>query len=510
MLHVESVVAAALRVRGMDVRAVICDGALRGCVKREVTDGIPIRDWPKACADCHAATKAVVDEMGIPSTGIGELVDLASRDELWEQTADASWDNLGQLHHGGVEVGNNARSAIFRYLQGSQLSGREEIVREYAYSALVSAAAADAAITRFGPTRLFTSHGIYVDWGPALHVAFDRDVPVTAWMASYLQDHFYFRHVEDTLRIDFHNMTAAAWMNRLAVELTEDEELALTTYLDERYQFDRSSFDMKRFVGFSGQTRSLREKYSPAPEKPLWGVMAHINWDCVSDYAPMLHESFDEWIVDTVRQISADPDVTWLIKVHPAEAWENQESGVQRLIEREFPSLPPHVRVIPATEPISPLDFQQMIDGAVTVYGTAGLESALQGKPVILAGEAHYGGKGFTYDPSDRAAYADILRTAGSIGPLDEEQVRLAKKYAYCYFIQRQVPLPLVKTTDGVWWQFRHDEKHLMLPGQDPFVDFLCERIVDDRDFIMNPELVGLAKAALSKAANQDLLSQVS
>jgi hypothetical protein len=50
--------------------------------------------------------------------------------------------------------------------------------------------------------------------------------------------------------------------------------------------------------------------------------------------------------------------------------------------------------MIPAEEEISPLEFFQLLDGGVSVYGTAGLELALQGKPVVLSGEGTLRWKG--------------------------------------------------------------------------------------------------------------------
>jgi len=155
---------------------------------------------------------------------------------------------------------------------------------------------------------------------------------------------------------------------------------------------------MRNLQRYTGDIQRFRAKYRLEEGKPVWGVMAHINWDSVSDYSPMAYGSFDEWMMDTVDQVSRIPDVQWLIKVHPAEVDYDPRNGVQRFVEERFPSLAPNIRIIPAGEEISPLEFFDVVDGGVTVYGTSGLELALAGKPVILAGEAHYGGRGFTED----------------------------------------------------------------------------------------------------------------
>jgi hypothetical protein len=492
LLHVEGVIAAALRLRGYNVHAIICDAPYKACVSREITDQIPIEKWAEKCAGCIAATRGVLDILGIPYSSIGDYVSPEKREALRARAATVDRTNVASLTHDGLLVGQNVLSTITRYLQGERLGEGEDIVREYAYTALVTAEAARAAFDRFNPTRVFMSHGTYVDWGPALHLALERGIPVTGWKASYLTSRFFFRHVEEGSRIDFHKLSDRAWGSRKSAGLSAQEEESLRRFLDRRYHH-RVSFDMKRLHEYTGEEEAFRQKYNLDPSKPVWGIMAHINWDSVSDYSPMSYPSFDEWMVDTVKQVSELPEVQWLIKIHPIEAYDNPAAGVQRLIETNFPNLPPHVRMIPAEEEISPLEFFHLLDGGVTVYGTSGLELALQGKPVILAGEAHYGMKGFTYDGLNIESYRSLLRRAHELPPLTEDQTRLARAYAYSYFVQRQIPLPIVRDPQSIWWNLQHQRRDLLMPGADPFLDFICEHIIAGEDFVMPRELVAIA-----------------
>ncbi|HWG33422.1 MAG TPA: hypothetical protein VN650_04580 [Gemmatimonadaceae bacterium] len=500
MLHLEGAIAAGLRLRGVSVVAVLCDGPFRACVRRELGDGTQVAGWPVLCGGCFAATGRVLHDMDVPYIGMSELVSEELREQLWETTESVTWESIDTVEYDGVSLGKNIRSAITRYLQGHDISGHEEIVREYAYSALVSAAAASEAINRIKPSRIFMSHGTYVDWGPALHVALARATPVAAWMASYLPWRFYFRHVEDGIHIDFHNLTAAAWHERASTPLNESEQNRLDAFLSSRYH-KHVSFDMRQFKHFTGDTDELRKRLGLVTDKPVWGIMTHINWDCVSDYSPMTYESFDEWVVATIMEIIDIPDVQWLVKIHPAEAWDNPDSGVQRLIQKEFPMLPSHIRVVTAEDEVSPLDFFNLIDGAVTVYGTSGLEVALQGKPVILAGEAHYGMKGFTHDALTARDYLALLRQASSLEPLTEQQHNLARQYAYCYFVQRQVPVAAVRDPKSTWWSFQYDKRDSLIPGNDAHMDFICDRMLDGEDFVMDDELVALAERVPSTLA---------
>ena len=495
LLHVEASIAAALKLRGYDVHAVICNSPYRACAIRTVQEGIPIDRWRDVCTTCIAKTTAVLETMGIPYSYNGDFLTPEDRESLWARTADVTWENLDELCFETVNVGRNVRSSITRYLQGAALTGHEAIVREYAYSGLVSACAASRALDRFAPFRVLMSHGTYIDWGPALHTAFDRGVPVTGWKASYLSWHFYFRHVEDPRRIDFKRLSARTWQEVESADLTPPQNARLDKFFDDRYQ-KQISFDMKKPKTYTHDVSALRAKYAP-DAKPVWAILAHINWDSVSDYAPMAYPSFDEWMLDTIAQIIEVPEAQWLIKIHPVEAWDNPASGVQRLIERNFPSLPDHVRVIPAEEDISPTNLFELIDGGVTVYGTGGLELALMGKPVILAGEAHYGGLGFTHEGQTPEAYRELLRRAPRLKPIGERERSAVRKYAYSHFVQRQVPLEIVHDPRSEWWALQHDKCNLLAAGNDPFIEFICDRLIDGRDFNMDESLVAQSGRAV-------------
>jgi hypothetical protein len=492
LLHVEGAIAAALRLRGFNAHAVICDAPYRACVTREITTGIPLERWADSCANCMSRTRGVLDLLGIPYSSIGDFVPAEKRDELRRKADAVTAENVSELRHNGVLVGHNVISTITRFLQGTPLEGGDELIREYAYSALVNAEAASVAMDRFNPMRVFMSHGVYVVWVPALQTALDRGIPVTGWKASYLTARFFFRHVDDPKRIDFHKLSAHAWEERKRRPFTAQEDASLQDFLDRRYH-QRVSFDMKQLREYTGEIGRLRTRYNLDPDKPVWGVMAHINWDSVSDYSPMAYASFDEWMIDTISRISEITDVQWLVKIHPVEAYDSPAIGVQHLIQTHFPNLPSHIRIIPAEEGVSPLEFFQLVDGGVTVYGTSGLELVLQGKPVILAGEAHYGGKGFTCDGLDIESYRSLLSRAPSLGRLTAEQTRLARMYAYSYFIQRQIPLPPVRDPGSIWWNLQHDRREELLPGADPFVDFICDRLISGQDFVMDRDLVTLA-----------------
>ncbi|HMA19524.1 MAG TPA: hypothetical protein VKO87_01910, partial [Gemmatimonadaceae bacterium] len=114
--------------------------------------------------------------------------------------------------------------------------------------------------------------------------------------------------------------------------------------------------------------------------------------------------------------------------------------------------------------------------------------------------EAHYGGLGFTHEGLTPITYREFLRKAARLGPLTEEQRQDVRKYAYSHFVQRQIPLEIVHDPRTQWWGLQHDKRGLLLPGNDPFVEFICDRLVDGRDFNMPEELVMLSEREVGAA----------
>jgi len=509
MLDFEGAVVNALRNRGAEAHAVICDGVFRACIKREVQQNVPIGAWSEVCGSCKAKTSATLDRIGIPYSYIGNYISQSIRDLLWIQAQNVTWENLENLNYDSINVGKNAKSSIIRFLQGEAFDGDKKIVHEYAYSALVTAHASKNAFDKLTPNKIFMSHGVYVDWGPALQWAIQLNIPLTAWMASYLSCHFYFRHVEDNVRIDFHKLSERAWARTESHSLSDENQKALSEYLKSRY-VKKTSFDLPKISAYRGSKDSYRKMYGLTKDLPIWGIMCHINWDAVSDYSPMAYDSFDNWLIDTINEISLNSHVQWVIKIHPAEAVYNPENGLHAVILKKFPILPEHVKIIPASvDVLNPLDFFELIDGAITVYGTSGLELLLHGKPVILAGEAHYGGKGFTYDGLTIETYRQHLKNVQNIPPLTSNQKLSAKKYAYGYFIQRQIPFPAIKDQESNWWSYQDRKEKYLKPGNNVFTDFICDRMLDGEDFIMSDELVKQTKKALNPTIEDKLHWQI-
>ncbi|OVE77665.1 hypothetical protein BVX99_02125 [bacterium F16] len=112
------------------------------------------------------------------------------------------------------------------------------------------------------------------------------------------------------------------------------------------------------------------------------------------------------------------------------------------------------------------------------------------GKPVIIAGESAYTNCGLTYDAYTHYSYQKFLDNISEIPLLTEDQKKLTRKLFYSYFIERQIPLVFMNTSDGRFSSFDWNKLGLLIPGEDPVVDMICERFFIGDDFILPADVI--------------------
>ncbi len=483
MLQMEGAIAVALQLRGVLTHLII-SGNDSGVSKQEQID----------CAK-------MLDTFGLTYSYVEDYFPADKKKEITQIAQSLPWQDLKNFSYESLNIGPNIQSSVLRNLQGADYINQKSTLSACAYRAMLYASAAAHAIEKHSPSKIFMSHGVYAEWGPALQLALKKNIPVSLWSGSYKPFHFYFLQVTSSDGLHPQKISNRAWEYRSKNKLTINEQKRLSTFFFERYTKGRS-FDLDILYKEEG-VKELRNRYQLNEQYPVWGILCHVNWDNVSDTTVKLYDTFNEWIIETIEIIKNIKHINWLIKIHPCEATSNPRNGIEQLIKDKYPTLPSHIKVISALEKTSPQSFYQLLDGGITVAGTGGIELALLGKPVILAGKAYYGEKGFTYDSQDIDQYTALLHQTSSIQKLTSQQIHFAELFAYTIFIQKPIPFSVVNNNQSKWWKFQFDKSHLLLPGQDPFIDFICQCIIENKEFIMDEPLVERCNPCLTNSTEK-------
>jgi capsule polysaccharide export protein KpsC/LpsZ len=155
-------------------------------------------------------------------------------------------------------------------------------------------------------------------------------------------------------------------------------------------------------------------------------------------------KSMAEWITRTVQYFAGRPEIQFVVRVHPGEVLTHGLSMVD-VVKSVLPTLPKHIRLISPKDKINTYDLVEVADLGLVYTTTVGLEMAMSGLPVIVAGKTHYRGRGFTQDPESWVAYfkllGQMLENPRSYR-LSRDQVEHAWHYAYRFFFEFPRPFP--------------------------------------------------------------------
>jgi capsule polysaccharide export protein KpsC/LpsZ len=152
-----------------------------------------------------------------------------------------------------------------------------------------------------------------------------------------------------------------------------------------------------------------------------------------------------EWITKTVQYFAKRTDVQLVIRVHPGEKLVPQAKSMGTVVREALPELPSHIHVIGALDKINTYDLIEVADVGLAYTTTVGLETVMNGRPVISCGQTHYRGRGITIDPNSwDEYYASLEKVLGDIPAhqMSEKQTEFAWNYAYRFFFEYPRPFP--------------------------------------------------------------------
>jgi len=484
-LNIELLLATALQERGARVIFFLCDGTSKGCVVRTIADMPKVDDWAKACASCHFNGRKMIETLGFEYYSTGDLLSESQITELHQLSQNVPLDEVKSFSYKEQAAGLHALASTIRFFKGVETEAGdpyyERVVREYLFTVLVNIEAAEVVRERFSFDRLLIQHGIYADWAPFFEVMLEAGYPIIRWMRSYLKNHLYLRTDRKGDSYHIYYPPQNDMQDRLQQPLSAKQEAALQAFFQSQISGDKNTH--KLFHTDPEAEEAVLRKLSFQNDKPIWGIFTHLNWDAQFSYDPMLYPDTTTWILETVRAIHDITSVNWVIKVHPAERVVGTAFGAGAAIRKHFGELPGHIRLLPPETDINTYGLLPVLSGGVTISGTVGMEMAVRGKPAILAGEAHYGRKGFTIDCNSIGEYEQALQDAAKHEKLTTEQQQMARRHAHYFFIRRQLPLTDLIDENGAKLKVASAEN--LQAGQHPVLDMICDRILQGGEFVL-------------------------
>lgn len=180
-------------------------------------------------------------------------------------------------------------------------------------------------------------------------------------------------------------------------------------------------------------------------DRPVVLLAANVLGDSLTLGRNIFAGSMSEWITRTVQFFAKRSDVQLVIRVHPGEKLVPQAKSMGTVVREALPEMPSHIHLIGALDNVNTYDLIEIADLGLAYTTTVGVETAMNGIPVISCGDTHYRGRGFTIDPNSWDEYLTTLVKVLADLPahrLTEEQTANAWNYAYRFFFEYPRPFP--------------------------------------------------------------------
>lgn len=479
----EGLIAHALRLRGAESVILLCDEKLPACDSRSKRS-----ENSNYCEYCRECGQKYLDAFKLPYYKISQFIKDEQRKLFKKEAETVSKYNIFDYERDGFMLGRHVWSSTLRYFMSGGIDIEDEeterIARAFLYSALVMHAASKRAINEIKPDKIFSSHGIYIQWGIIYDLAKKMSIPIDTYGGGFRKNTLYI----------YHNRRAVPpyvddiFVENLNNELTQEQYKILDDYLATRETNYKDILQYHRFVQ-SDKKKILNEIGLPCPIKgKIVGMFTNIAWDGVLLSNNYVFNSMFEWIDKTINYFINKPTYHLIIKAHPAEIKHVEKTPekwqVKSHIQEHYNNLPKNIHLIGPESKISTFSLYDLIDFGIVHVSTVGFEMALQGKIVLTSGcGAHYSSKGFTIDPVSQEDYFKKLDRL----LLGEEKlkpdVKSARKYAYSMFFQKPISFDLIDLDMWTVKSINVNNLKELLPNKNINIDIICEGILNDKPY---------------------------
>jgi hypothetical protein len=396
---------------------------------------LPFRDWTNPITHFDALRGAHYIEqqlracgipLGLKNLQVGLAQDL-DREFLDAIIAQAELDVQYTVQREEIRLGENGHdNEIYRL----RLE-RNEVAVAGAYSLMKDG----------NYDTVIIPNGSILEFGAIYRIAQLLGVKTVTYEFGEQRERLWLAHNSEVMRQD----TSALWQAVKDVPLTKAEQ----EKIEKLFQVRRGGVTWEQFsrqwqAGGGEGGQQVRAKLGLDIHRPIVLLCTNVVGDSLALNRQIFTQGMADWLRKTVALFGNLPDYQLVVRVHPGEMLGAGHPSVD-IIQNTLPHQPEHVVVVPPESEINTYDLIELAHLGLVYTTTFGLEMSMHGVPVIVAGETHYRGKGFTDDPNSWDEYVRLIEArlnekAGTSIP--ENAVRRAWRYAYRYFFDYPFVFP--------------------------------------------------------------------
>jgi hypothetical protein len=290
------------------------------------------------------------------------------------------------------------------------------------------------------PDVVLFPNGVVIEYGVAYQVARYLDLPVVTFEFNDKHEQAWIAQDDEVIRQN----TDELWKACGGIQVSDKQSAQLDALEKARLSAKSFGKSERLWQDIPPQGDQAVKEALGLDERSVVLLASNVLGDSLILGRNLFSRSMGEWILRTIDVFSRQPKYQLVVRTHPGERLMKGPSMVD-IINGKYPQLPENVHVVGPLEKINTYDIMSLAQLGLVFTTTVGLEMVMHGIPVIVAGDTHYRGRGFTHDPTTWEEYFNTIEIA--LSNLDKfcptsRQVDLARNYAYRFFFTYPRPFP--------------------------------------------------------------------
>lgn len=290
------------------------------------------------------------------------------------------------------------------------------------------------------PDAVLIPNGLVTELGVFFQAARFREFPTITYEFSDQREQIWLAQDDIVMQQN----TDDLWRARGSVPLTAAQRETISAFEDARQNAVTYGKGTRRWQDAPRQGGDRLRAQLGLDGRPIALLATNVLGDSLTLGRNIFARSMAEWIERTVVYFAGRSDAQLVVRVHPGERLIRGPSML-RVIEGAVPGKPSNIHVVGPTESTNTYDLMEIADLGLAYTTTVGLEMAMRGVPVIVAGKTHYRDRGFTMAPRSWLEYFRMLdEVLGDprSSRLREGQVEAAWNYGYRFFFDYPLDFP--------------------------------------------------------------------
>jgi hypothetical protein len=476
----EVVLARALANRGAEPRFFLCGGGLSQCDFKPGSDAYVTRPL---CWRCTGFARRMIHAA---SFSLREMKDVLDVQEV-RRRADAAVANCGRsklidFQYRGMPIGEYVIPSVLRSLHSGDIGADPadiETLRGFVSSAIMAADLAEALLDQEKPEVVVLTNGLFFEERILLEASQRRGLRVFAYERGIPTNTIITAVNRPVLPFD----VSPQWDRRLNRPLSDTEDADLDRMMERRLQGDVGV--QRIWPDMASTERRIFETLGLDTDKSLSVLFTNVIWDTAVYRRDIGFDGMFEWLARTISTFSSLDDQQLVIRVHPAEVrlpLEETRDRTDTYVRKNFPVLPTNVKLIGPSDSVNSYELIMASDRVLTYASTIGLEAALLSRTVLVSGDVHYRGRGFTIDVDSPEHLKEVLSNPDMAGQLNQASWETARRYGYAFFFEFNQPFPWLDDRSRAVRRLRVDLLEDLERGSDARIEELCDQILGSRN----------------------------